>query len=402
MSTTSLTAETERNSHFPVKNLTRSPTCSVVSRPGFGELAPYAPTRCLQLRLRLKVGVSFIYYVRAMSEVEAIPRKVLVTGGAGYIGSTVCSALEDSGHSPVILDSLVNGREAFAGSRPLYLGDIADPKIVSRIFADHPDISFAIHCAALAVVPDSVERPYEYYRNNVAGSAELFRMLAEHGCRNVVFSSSASVYASDSGFMVTEESPTRPQSPYARSKLMTEMMLEDMAFSYGLKAISLRYFNPIGADPKLRSGQAQREATQIVNVLVAVANGDRPIFRVTGTDWPTRDGTGIRDYVHVWDLAQAHVKAVECIEDIFPDEPGFVVINLGSGAGVTVREIVQAFERVRGSPIPKEDAPSRPGDVAGAYANADRAARLLGWRAALSVEDGIRDALAWAEKLSYL
>ena len=335
------------------------------------------------------------------TEDKPVPRKVLVTGGAGYIGSTICSALEDAGHSPVILDSLVNGREAFAGARPFYRGDIADPDVVSRVFKDHPDIGFAIHCAALAVVPDSVARPYEYYRNNVTGSAELFRMLAEHGCRNVVFSSSASVYDNVPGFMVTEDSPTRPQSPYARSKLMTEMMLEDMAVGYGLKAISLRYFNPIGADPKLRSGQAQREATQIVNVLVSVANGDRPIFQVTGTNWPTRDGTGIRDYVHVWDLALAHVRAVERIDDALPDGPGFVVINLGTGRGVTVREIVSAFERVHGSSLPQEDAPPRPGDVAGAYANADRAAELLGWRAELSVEDGIRDALAWAEKMSY-
>ena len=335
------------------------------------------------------------------AEIETVPHKVLVTGGAGYIGSTICSALEDAGHSPIILDSLVNGREASTGSRPLYPGDIADPEIISRIFDDHPDIGFAIHCAALAIVPDSVARPYEYYRNNVTGSAEFFRILTEHGCKHVVFSSSAAVYDNVPGFMVTEDSPTRPQSPYARSKLMTEMMLEDMAASYGLKAISLRYFNPIGADPKLRSGQIQREATQILSILVQVANGDRPIFQVTGTDWPTRDGTGVRDYIHVWDLAQAHVKAVERIDDVFPDGPGFQIINLGSGSGATVREIVSAFERVHGAPIPQEDAPPRPGDVAGAYANADKAAELLGWHTTLSLEDGIRDALAWAKKMSY-
>lgn len=335
------------------------------------------------------------------AEVETVPHKVLVTGGAGYIGSTICSALEDAGHSPVILDSLVNGREEFARSRPLYRGDIADPDILSQVFQDHPDIGFAIHCAALAVVPDSVSRPYAYYRNNVTGSAELFRMLSRHGCENIVFSSSAAIYDNVPGFMVTEDSPTRPQSPYARSKLMTEMMLEDMAASYGLKAISLRYFNPIGADPKLRSGQVQREATQILSILVEVANGDRPVFQVTGTDWPTRDGTGIRDYLHVWDLAQAHVRAVERIDDVFPDGPGFKIINLGSGSGVTVREIVSAFERVHGAPIPQEDAPPRPGDVAGAFTNADRAAELLGWRATMSIEDGIRDALAWAEGRRY-
>ena len=354
-------------------------------------------------KLSLSGDARITYDIRVMRDAQTTPthRKVLVTGGAGYIGSTVCSALHDSGHVPVVLDSLVNGREAFARLHPFYQGDIADPDVISRIFEDHPDIGFAIHCAALAVVPDSVGRPYEYYRNNVTGSAELFRMLAERGCRNVVFSSSAAIYDNVPGFMVREESPTRPQSPYARSKLMTEMMLEDMAASYGLKAISLRYFNPIGADPKLRSGQVQREATQIVNILVEVASGDRPIFQVTGTDWPTRDGTGIRDYIHVWDLAQAHVRAVERIDDVFPDGPGFKIINLGSGRGVTVREIVSAFERVHGSPIPQEDASPRPGDVAGAFANADKAAELLGWHTTLSLEDGIRDALAWGESQSF-
>ena len=335
------------------------------------------------------------------AEIAPIPRKVLVTGGAGYIGSTICSALQDSGHVPVVLDSLVNGREAFARLHPFYRGDIADSDVISRIFEDHPDIGFTIHCAALAVVPDSVSRPYDYYNNNVTGSADLFRMLAHHGCENIVFSSSAAIYDNVPGFMVTEDSPTRPQSPYARSKLMTEMMLEDMAASYGLKAISLRYFNPIGADPKLRTGQVQREATQIVNILVEVASGDRPVFKVTGTEWPTRDGTGVRDYLHVWDLAQAHVKAVERIDDIFPGGPGFVIINLGTGRGVTVREIVSAFENVHGSPIPQEDAPPRPGDVAGAFANADRAAELLGWQTEMTLEEGIRDALAWSESQSF-
>ena len=325
------------------------------------------------------------------------PTKVLVTGGAGYIGSTICSALEDAGHIPIVLDSLMNGYEQFARGRSFYKGDIADSEQVGKTFDDHPDIDFTIHCAALTIVPDSVERPYDYYRNNVVGSLRLFSLLAERGCRNVIFSSSASVYDAVPGFMVTEDSPTRPLSPYARSKLITEMMLEDMAAAHGLKAVALRYFNPIGADPKLRSGQTQPSPTQIINVLVDVARGARPEFQITGTEWPTRDGTGIRDYVHVWDLAEAHVKAVERMDSIIPEGGGFEVINLGTGSGVTVREIVNAFERVHGSALPKRDAPPRLGDVAGAYANADRAAELLGWRAKLSVEDGIRDALAWAE-----
>ena len=335
-----------------------------------------------------------------MNSPKPTPKKVLVTGGAGYIGSTISSALEDAGHTPIVLDSMVNGHESFLEGRAFYRGDIADSDLVRRVFSDHPDLDFTIHCAALAVVPDSVQRPYDYYENNVTGSLKLFRALAEHGCRNIVFSSSASLYDSVDGSMVTEESPVRPQSPYARTKLIAEMALEDMASAYGMKAIALRYFNPIGADPKLRSGQAQREVTQIVGILVEVANGVRPIFEVTGTDWPTRDGTGIRDYFHVWDLARAHVKAIERMDDIFPEGVGFEIINLGTGEGVTVREIVAAFERVHGAPIPQRDAPPRPGDVAGAFTNADKAERLLRWRAEMTLEEGIRDALAWRQAMS--
>ena len=323
---------------------------------------------------------------------------VLVTGGAGYIGSTICSALEDAGHYPVVLDSLVNGDTAMIGSRPFYRGDISDPKVIATIFADHPDISCCIHCAALAIVPDSVERPLDYYSNNVSGTVDLIRSLAHHGCRRIVFSSSASVYDTAFGPEVTEVSPTRPLSPYARTKLIMEMVLEDLARASELKALSLRYFNPIGADPKMRSGQRQQVASQIMSILVEVATGKRPAFHVTGTEWPTRDGTGVRDYVHVWDLARAHVAAVERIDDIFPDEGGSEIINLGTGSGVTVREFVHAFERVLGRNVPTIDAPPRPGDVAGAFASIEKAERLLGWRPELSLEDGIRHALEWADQ----
>ena len=323
---------------------------------------------------------------------------VLVTGGAGYIGSTICSALEDAGHYPVVLDSLVNGNAGMVGDRPFYRGDVSDPRVIAEIFADHPDISACIHCAALAIVPDSVERPLDYYSNNVSGTIDLIRSLLHHGCRRIVFSSSASVYDTSFDPEVTEASPTRPLSPYARTKLIMEMVLEDLADASGLKALSLRYFNPIGADPKMRSGQRQQVASQIMSVLVEVASGKRTAFYVTGTEWPTRDGTGVRDYVHVWDLAKAHVAAVEKIDDIFPDEGGSEIINLGTGSGVTVREFVTAFQRVLGRSIPTVDAPPRPGDVAGAYASIEKAERLLGWRPELSLEDGIRHALEWAER----
>ena len=325
-------------------------------------------------------------------------QSVLVTGGAGYIGSTVCSALEDAGHSPIVLDSLVGGSLDMVGNRPFYRGDIADPAVITRIFADHSDITCAIHCAALAIVPDSVERPLDYYTNNVSGSIDLFRNLVEHRCQGIVFSSSASVYDTAFGPQVTETSPVRPSSPYARTKVMVESVLEDLAAANGLRALSLRYFNPIGADPKMRSGQKQVIASQALSVLVEVAEGKRPNFQVTGTDWPTRDGTGIRDYVHVWDLASAHVSAVERLDGIFPEKGGYQVINLGTGTGVTVREFVSAFERVLGRSVPKVDAPPRPGDVAGAFTSVDKAYRLLGWRPTLSLDDGIRHALEWSAR----
>ncbi len=327
-----------------------------------------------------------------------MPKTVLVTGGAGYIGSTICSALLDAGHTPIVLDSLVRGREEFVRGVPLYRGDIADADLLGNIMSENPNISCVIHCAALALVPESVARPYDYYANNVSGSLEMFRILTELGCKDFVFSSSASLYDTAPGFMVTEDSPVRPSSPYARSKLMVEMILEDMAQGLGLRGLTLRYFNPIGADPKMRSGRnADAGASQILDVLVAVADGSRPVFSITGTDWPTRDGTGIRDYIHVWDLAQAHVLAVERMDAIFPDGSGYETVNLGRGDGVTVRELVHTFEKVYGRAIAKEDAPPRPGDVAGAFVKGERAKELLGWSARLSLEDGIRHALEWAE-----
>jgi len=327
--------------------------------------------------------------------------KVLITGGAGYIGSTICSALLDNGHVPVILDSLVTGRQEFTQGHIFYHGDIADTDLVRQIFEDHPDIFATIHCAALIVVPESVAQPYEYYRENVVKSMEFFYQLAQLGYPRVVFSSSAAIYDVVPGFMVTEESPLKPNSPYSRTKYMMEMILQDFSRAYHLQGIALRYFNPIGADPQMRSGMHIKEPSHILGKLVETALGVSPVFEITGTNWETRDGTGIRDYIHVWDLAMAHVGAVEQFDYVLsevsqPDSP-YVVINLGTGKGVTVREMVNAFEKVLGHPIPKVEKPPRPGDVAGSYANANKARELLGWVAEKSIEQGIEDALRWGE-----
>ena len=325
--------------------------------------------------------------------------KVLVTGGAGYIGSVTAKALEEAGHVPVILDSLLTGPQVFVRDRIFYEGDIADRALLARIVAEHPDLDATIHMAARIVVPESVERPYDYYRNNVAHSLELFDQLEKLGKPRVLFSSSASLYAVKPDFEVRETDALNPSSPYARTKRMMEQVLEDMAAATELRAIILRYFNPIGSDPDLESGIYAKEPTHVLGQLVMAARGQKDAFTITGTDNPTRDGTGVRDYIHVWDLARAHVRAIEQFDQVISaaGEPS-VVINIGTGAGVTVRELVAAFEKVFGRPVPVREAPSRPGDVPGAFANVDKAHELLGWPSELSLEDAIASALAWGEK----
>jgi UDP-glucose 4-epimerase len=325
--------------------------------------------------------------------------KVLVTGGAGYIGSTTAKALEEAGHVPVILDSLFTGPETFVRDRIFYKGDIADRHLVARVVAEHPDIACTIHMAARIVVPESVAQPYEYYRDNVAKSLELFDQLAQLGKPRVLFSSSASLYAMVEDFEVDESSPLDPGSPYARTKRVMELALEDMAAAGELRAIILRYFNPIGSDPDLESGIYAREPSHVLGQLVMAAQGQKDAFTITGTEHPTRDGTGIRDYIHVWDLAQAHVRAVEAFDEVLATVgAASTVVNVGTGSGVTVRELVKAFEKVFGKEVPVREAAPRPGDAVGAFANVDKARDVLGWRSSLSVEDGIRSALAWAER----
>jgi UDP-glucose 4-epimerase len=325
--------------------------------------------------------------------------KVLVTGGAGYIGSVTAKALEEAGHTPVILDSLLTGPPAFVRDRIFYEGDIANRALLRRIVEEHPDLDATIHMAARIVVPESVEQPYEYYRDNVAKSLELFDELDSLGRSRVLFSSSASLYALKDDFEVTEDDPLDPSSPYARTKRMMEEVLRDMAAATGLRAIILRYFNPIGSDPDLESGIYAREPSHVLGQLVMAARGQKDSFTITGTEHPTRDGTGIRDYIHVWDLARAHVRAVERFDEVIAAaEAPSVVINVGTGSGVTVRELIAAFEKVFGHEVPVTEAPPRPGDAVGAFANVDRSARLLGWHTELSLEEAIASALAWGER----
>jgi UDP-glucose 4-epimerase len=329
--------------------------------------------------------------------------EVLITGGAGFIGSTVASACLDAGLVPILLDNLSTGRREFTEGRVFYEGDIADPALLDLIFTEHPGIAAAVHCAALTIVPESVANPIRYYRENVVKTLELIDGLVRNACRRLVFSSSASVYAAGAaetaGGEIDETAPIGPANPYARTKAITEWVLEDVARAGDLRAIALRYFNPIGADPEFRTGNPNPEPSHVLGQMITAYRSDEP-FHLTGVDWPTRDGSAIRDYIHVWDLAEAHVAALRNFDAIVArhelTEVPYEVINLGTGDGTTVRELADAFQDVVPGELEVVDAPRRPGDVIGAYTGTAKAQRLLGWAPKYSVGEGIRDALTWA------
>ena len=321
--------------------------------------------------------------------------KVLIGGGAGYIGSTIASACADAGITPLILDNLVTGRREFAAGREFYEGDIADGQLVDRVFKEHPDIDAVIHCAALIVVPDSVADPVGYYRANVAKSLEFVAHLLRNRCKRLMFSSSAAIYGAGADLTVDENSPIDPQSPYARTKAVCEAMFADIAAAQPIRVLSLRYFNPIGADPKMRTGLQLPKPTHALGKMMQAQEEGIP-FEVTGTDYPTRDGSGIRDYIHVWDLATAHVAALGRFDALLASADAYTAINLGTGQGTTVRELLEAFNDVVSVPIKARDAGRRPGDVAGAYTRIDRATKLLDWHPRYGIAESIRHSLQWA------
>lgn len=320
--------------------------------------------------------------------------KVLIAGGAGFIGSTVASACLDAGIEPVLLDDLSAGRREFVADRAFYEGGIADAAVIDRVVDEHPDIDSVVHCAARIVVPQSVAEPVAYYDNNVVGTLRLVQHLLRRGIHRLVFSSSASIYAPGEDLSVDEYSPLAPSSPYARTKAMAEQILSDVAEATDLRLLSLRYFNPIGADPQLRTGLQSATPTHALGKLITAHTTGRP-FTLTGTDWPTRDGSAVRDFVHVWDLARAHVRALQRFDAVTARE-SHLAINLGTGNGTTVRELVQAFQEVTGGGLKVVEGPPRPGDVVGCYTRSTRAAELLHWRGEKSLTDGVRDSLAWA------
>jgi UDP-glucose 4-epimerase len=313
--------------------------------------------------------------------------KALVTGGAGYIGSVVAAQLLDAGHQVVVLDDLSRGHAA------------AVPPGAERVVTSLNDaaalaaplsggIDAVLHFAALSLVAESVDHPERYWRNNVGGTRNLLDAMREHGVRRLVFSSTAATYGEPDTIPITEDQPPAPVNAYGASKLAVDLMIRDEARAHGLAAASLRYFNVAGASREL--GEDHEPETHLIPLVLQAAAGTREHISVFGTDYPTRDGTAVRDYIHVEDLGQAHLLALERLQ------PGtHQVFNLGTGDGYTVREVIEAARRVTGREIPVRDEGRRPGDPPQLVAANERARDVLGWTPRRSLEEMIADAWAW-------
>jgi len=322
---------------------------------------------------------------------------ILVTGGAGYIGSHMVHALADAGERVVVLDNLSTGFDwAVPDAATLVVGDTGDAALVTQLLARH-GVDAVIHFAASIVVPDSAADPLGYYRNNTANSRSLIECAVKGGVRRFIFSSTAAVYGNPEKVPVGEDDPARPMSPYGSSKLMTEIMLRDAGAAHGLSHVILRYFNVAGADPMLRTGQSTRNATHLIKVAVETALGLRAKLQVFGTDYPTPDGTCVRDYIHVCDLVRAHSDALAYLRK----GGGSTTLNCGYGRGFSVREVIDTVKRVSGVDIRVETTARRAGDPAQIVANSDRIRALLGWRPQFDDLATIaRHALEWERKLA--
>ena len=321
---------------------------------------------------------------------------VLVTGGAGYIGSHMVHALIDAGERVVVLDNLSTGFSwAVASKATLAVGESGDQPRVAALIAEN-GVDSIIHFAASVVVPESVRHPLAYYRNNTINSRALIEAAVASGVRHFIFSSTAAVYGNPERLPVREDDPTMPMSPYGRSKLMTEMMLQDAGIAHGLRYCILRYFNVAGADPLGRTGQSTKGATHLIKVAVETALGLRQKMQVFGTDYETSDGTCVRDYIHVWDLVGAHSHALAYLRA----GGASTVLNCGYGRGFSVLEVIETVKRTAGIDFQVEITGRRPGDPARIVAAADRARSTLGWHPQLDdLPTIVRHALAWERNL---
>jgi UDP-glucose 4-epimerase len=315
---------------------------------------------------------------------------ILVTGGAGYVGSHCCLALKRAGHDVVAFDNLYNGHERFVKWGPFERGDIRDRARLAEVFARHkPDA--VIHCAALIEVGESVKAPERFYDNNVAGALTLLDVMREAGCGVFVFSSTCAIYGAPIYMPMDEAHPQQPVSPYGWSKLMTERASRDIAEAHGMKYAHLRYFNAAGAAPDEGIGERHEPESHALPLALFTLLGRREGFKIFGTDWDTRDGSCLRDYVHTLDLADAHVRAIERLLG----GGSSIAANLGTGDGVTVLELLAAIERVTGKRVPATPAPRRDGDAPALVADTAGVRRELGWSPTRGIDQIIADAWKW-------
>ncbi len=323
-------------------------------------------------------------------------KKILVTGGAGYIGSHVVRQLGAAGEAVLTLDNLCTGFREAVTVGELIVGETGDAGLLDRIFAEH-DIDTIMHFAAHTIVPESVADPLKYYRNNTCSSRTLLEAAQRHGVKHVVFSSTAAVYGIPAGGTAAENSPTVPINPYGTSKLMTEWMLRDLAIAGGPSYVALRYFNVAGCEPTGTIGQSTPKATLLVKVACEAATGKRPGVSIFGTDYPTPDGTGLRDYIHVEDLASAHLDALSYLRNGGES----TTLNCGYGHGYSVREVLQAVEKANGAPLTISEEARRAGDPPELIAVADKVRSVLGWEPRFDDLDTIvQTSLAWERKIA--
>lgn len=318
---------------------------------------------------------------------------ILVTGGAGYIGSHTCKALQDSDCLPVAYDNLVYGHREAAQWGPLECGDILDQARLDQVFCLYQPEA-VIHFAAYAYVGESVVDPGKYYQNNVAGTINLLESMRRHGCRMIIFSSTCASFGLPKMVPIDETAEQNPINPYGRSKLMIEQILKDYDGAYGIRHIALRYFNAAGADPEGAVGEDHEPETHLIPLVIDAALGRRECIEIFGTDYPTPDGTAIRDYIHVTDLADAHVRAVDKLRRAGSSDQ----FNLGTGAGTSVRQIIQSVETISGCTVPVREGQRRPGDPPELVADPRKALQYLDWRPRLSeLETIVETAFRWHE-----
>lgn len=317
-------------------------------------------------------------------------KTILVVGGAGYIGSHVTRKLKEKGYRPVVFDNLSTGHRQSIVDEDFYQGDVRNADDLNRVFEEYP-IDAVMHFCAKSLVGESMEKPEIYFDNNVTGGLTLLRSMLKHGVKNIIFSSTAATFGQPEEIPISETTPQHPTNPYGESKLIFEQMLKWFDECHGIKSVSLRYFNAAGADDSGEIGEDHTPETHLIPIIYQVLNGTREKIQIYGDDYPTHDGTCVRDYIHIYDLAQAHILAL----NMLMEEHRTAHYNLGSGTGYSVREIIDAVQTLTGKAVTHDVTGRRPGDPATLIASSERIKRELGWNPEYTLEDIIRTAGRW-------